>query len=1042
MSTFEGEALAKPMAQMAVGTISEKSRENWPAAKIRDTFVGFFVEKHGHTHWPSSSVVPHEDPTLLFANAGMNQYKSVFLGAFLADGSLPRKIVPTTNRWPRLPRTAGIGTVDPNTSMAKLKRAANSQKCIRAGGKHNDLDDVGKDLYHHTFFEMLGNWSFGDYFKEQAIAMAWECLTVAFGLDPDRLYVTYFGGDELRAPGVPSDEETRRIWLKYVPAERVLPFDCGDNFWEMGDTGPCGPCTEIHYDRIGGRDAAHLVNLDDPNVLEIWNNVFIQYNRDASGLKSLPNQHVDTGMGFERLASILQGQMSNYDTDVFTPLFAAIQELSGFATPYRGRVGAEDTGTIDMAYRVVADHVRTLSFAIADGAVPDALGRGYVLRRILRRAVWYSQRFLGVKASDGPFVARVVDALVATLGGAFPELARGRDTIVRVLEGEERDFNRTIDKGARFFSKKADALQKDSTQVFAGVDAFHLSGSLGFPLDLTQIMAEERGMTVDVEGYHAALAFEKESNASALAARKARRSGAIDLTMAAEQTAAMADSGISTTVTDAKYVWNERLSAKVLAIFLGRGAGPKGDGFVDFLTGDEPVAGLVLDATSFYAEMGGQTFDTGSLMVDDEAAVFVEDVQVYGGYVVHIGSPNVALKVGDAVACSVDYDRRTKIAPNHTMTHVLNFALREVLLGGAKAANKAAEDGVAKCVQRGSFVDAERLRFDFSWDAPLEADQLAAVEAIVCGVVSRGVPVDARDVPLSSAMAIGALRAMKGESYPDPVRVVAVGAAVGAIVGAPDADAWDGLSIELCGGTHISNTSEAVGFALLEETGISKGVRRIVGCTREFAAAAHAHAQALREQLAVLQSMPLRTEADVEAFQAAHKAVRADVDAHDMPAHEKKKGRDALADLAAGPLKDAQKRFADARAAAASAAFEKLADASAALDDAKAFAVARIDFGSDAKLWQTLQKAVLSKRAPKASFCVVTQDSGKLVVFTNVTDAHLAAGLDAREWCKAAADAAGTGKGGGKPNAANMIVAGDGADAAVAAAKAFAASKL
>jgi alanyl-tRNA synthetase len=302
MADFEKKTAALSLKERVPNT-----PEGWPAAKIRDTFVDYF-KANQHTHRPSSSVVPHDDPTLLFANAGMNQYKSIFLG-----------------------------TVDPKTKMATLKRACNSQKCIRAGGKHNDLDDVGKDLYHHTFFEMLGNWSFGDYFKEEAIAMAWKCLTEEFQLDPDRLYVTYFGGDAIKAPGVPSDEETKRIWLKYVPAARILPFDAGDNFWEMGDVGPCGPCTEIHYDRIGGRDAAYLVNMDDPDVLEIWNNVFIQYNRDAHGLKTLPAQHVDTGMGFERLASILQGKMSNYDTDVFTPLFEEIQKVSASRRPTAAR---------------------------------------------------------------------------------------------------------------------------------------------------------------------------------------------------------------------------------------------------------------------------------------------------------------------------------------------------------------------------------------------------------------------------------------------------------------------------------------------------------------------------------------------------------------------------------------------------------------------------------------------------------------------------------------------------------------------------------
>jgi len=974
--------------------------EGWPQKKIRDTFVGYFKSQQ-HTHWPSSSVVPHEDPTLLFANAGMNQYKSIFLG-----------------------------TIDPATKMASLKRACNSQKCIRAGGKHNDLDDVGKDLYHHTFFEMLGNWSFGDYFKEEAIRMAWECLTVEFQLDPDRLYVTYFGGDEKNAPGVPSDEETRRIWLKYVPAERVLPFDCGDNFWEMGDTGPCGPCTEIHYDRIGGRDAAHLVNLDDPDVLEIWNNVFIQYNRDRFGLKALPSQHVDTGMGFERLASILQGKLSNYDTDVFTPLFEEIRKVSGMAAAYAGRIGDADVDTVDMAYRVVADHVRTLSFAIADGAVPDALGRGYVLRRVLRRAVWYGQRFLG--APKG-FVYKLVPKLCEVLGDAFPELRRARDTIMAVLEGEERDFNRTIDKGAKFFSKRADALA--AGEAFPGKDAFHLSGSLGFPLDLTEIMAEERGLVVDAAGYDAARAEERDKNAAALAKRKAARSSGADMTMAAEQTAALASAGAPKTDQGDKYEWNARPSRKVVALYSGRGGGPEGDGMVDAVHPETtPVVGVVLDGTSFYAEMGGQVYDTGALAVGEDPVLRVEDVQIYGGYVVHVGAPLRALKVGDVVECRVDYDRRTKVAPNHTMTHVLNFALREVLLGGrAGAEADAAEAGVERVAQRGSHVDDERLRFDFSWDAPLTAAQLLAVERLVNENIDAGLAVDARETPLEDAMAVGALRAMKGEAYPDPVRVVAVGGSVGDIVRAPAAEKWNGLSVELCGGTHLRNTRDAVGFALLEESGIAKGVRRIVAATRERAAAAKAAAADLKERLAKLERSDPATAEDVAALAEAIKALRTDVDAAVAPQHAKMQARDALAALVAGPLKKAQKADAKKKADAAAGAFE----AAAAGAGTKA-SCHRIDFGCDAKLWQKLQKATLAKKAPDASFLVLSADAGKFAVYASVSKAHADAGLDARAWCAAAADAAGGGKGGGKPNLANMIVLADPSkiDAALAAAKA------
>jgi len=1000
MSSFD--ATTKKTAALSLGGARvPNTPEGWPAAKIRDTFVEYF-KANQHTHWPSSSVVPHDDPTLLFANAGMNQYKSIFLG-----------------------------TVDPKTKMATLKRACNSQKCIRAGGKHNDLDDVGKDLYHHTFFEMLGNWSFGDYFKEEAIAMAWKCLTEEFQLDPDRLYVTYFGGDAIKAPGVPADEETKRIWLKYVPASRILPFDAGDNFWEMGDVGPCGPCTEIHYDRIGGRDAASLVNMDDPDVLEIWNNVFIQYNRDAHGLKTLPAQHVDTGMGFERLASILQGKMSNYDTDVFTPLFDEIQKVSGQPRAYGGKIGDADVGTIDMAYRVVADHVRTLSFAVADGAVPDALGRGYVLRRVLRRAVWYGQHFLG--APKG-FVYKIVPKLCEVMGDAFPELRRARDTIMAVLEGEERDFNRTIDKGAKYFAKKAEGLARGA--AFPGSDAFVLSGSLGFPLDLTEIMAEERGLTVDAAGYHAALKEEQDKNAAALAKRKALRSAGADTSMAAEQTAALKAAGVPQTDASAKYVWNERPEATIVALYAGKGGGPKGDGLIASCDPSTPVVGVLLDATSFYAEMGGQTYDSGFLLSEaDEKLAQVDDVQVYGGYVVHVGAPLKPLKIGDRVRCAVDYDRRTRVAPNHTMTHVLNFALREVLLGGlAGARADFAKSGVDKCAQRGSYVDDEKLRFDFAWDAPLTADQLGEVERLVNETVDAGLVVDAREVPLDQAMAVDALRAMKGEAYPDPVRVVSVGAAVPAVVERPTDPKFGGLSIELCGGTHLRNTKDAVGFALLEEQGIAKGVRRVVAATREKAAAAKAAATDVRERLAMLEAMPLGTPAELSAAEDAHKALKLDVDKAVIPQHEKMRARDALQALLMGAIKGAQKAAQQKKADAAVGAFEALA-----AGNPSGATAARVDFGADGKLWQKLQKSTLAKKAPDGSFLVLSSGGDKFGVYCSTTKAS---GIDAREWCKAACDAAGGGKGGGKPNAANMIVLDvAGIDAALAAAKAYVAGK-
>ena len=408
--------------------------------------------------------MPLSDPTLLFTNAGMNQYKSIFLG-----------------------------TVDRDSDFAKLKRAANSQKCIRAGGKHNDLDDVGKDSYHHTFFEMLGNWSFGDYFKEDAIKFSWELLTKVYGLQPDRLYVTYFEGKA--DAGLDPDTEARDFWLKQgVPEDHILTGDMKDNFWEMGDQGPCGPCSEIHYDRIGGRNASDLVNQDDPNVIEIWNNVFIQYNREPDkSLKSLPNKHIDTGMGFERLVSILQNKPSNYDTDVFTPLFARIQEVTG-AREYQGKFGAEDADGVDTAYRVVADHVRLLTFAISDGGVPNNVGRGYVVRRVLRRGARYARKYFDTNI--GNFFSKLVPTLVEQMGDMFPEIKKKQEEVKEILDEEEVSFAKTLDRGETMFGKYAQNCKDNGTKTLAGADVWRLYDTYGFPVDLTRLMCEEHGLEI------------------------------------------------------------------------------------------------------------------------------------------------------------------------------------------------------------------------------------------------------------------------------------------------------------------------------------------------------------------------------------------------------------------------------------------------------------------------------------------------------------------------------------------------------------------
>ncbi|KAK7341334.1 hypothetical protein VNO80_24260 [Phaseolus coccineus] len=698
-------SLNYPSTSVAAMLGAETRDVEWPAKRVRDTFMSFFEDRN-HVNWKSSPVVPFDDPTLLFANAGMNQYKPIYLG-----------------------------TADPNTGLSKLSRAYNTQKCIRAGGKHNDLDDVGKDTYHHTFFEMLGNWSFGDYFKPEAISWAWELLTEVYKLPSDCLYATYFGGDD--KAGLAPDLEARDIWLKFLPPGRVLPFGCKDNFWEMGDTGPCGPCTEIHFDRIGNRDAASLVNNDDPTCIEIWNVVFIQFNREADGsLKPLLAKHVDTGLGFERLISILQNKMSNYDTDLFLPIFDGIQMATGART-YSGKVGADDVDNVDMAYRVVADHIRTLSFAIADGSRPGNDGQGF---------------FNGL-----------VSVVVNVMGDVFPELKQHEAHIRNVIEEEEESFGRTLIKG----------IEKFETAVRH--EAFVLWDTFGFPLDLTQLMAEEKGLVVDIKGFDTAMEAARERSRSA---QTKQVGGAI--VMDADATSALHKRGISPTDDSFKYGWFKDHESVVQAIYTG-------SEFVDTInTGDD--IGLVLESTSFYAEQGGQIFDTGSL-----EGIFgsfqVHNTQVYGGFVLHIGN-GTGISVGDKVVCKVDYGRRAIIAPNHTCTHMLNFALREVLGNHVD--------------QKGSIVLPEKLRFDFSHGKPVDADNLRRIESIVNEQIKAELDVSAKEVTLAEAKRINGLRAVFGEVYPDPVRVVSIGQKVEDLLSDPENEKWLSISSELCGGEYCS----------------------------------------------------------------------------------------------------------------------------------------------------------------------------------------------------------------------------------------------
>ena len=720
------------------------------------------------------------------------------------------------------------GTIDPAAPLAKLTRAANSQKCIRAGGKHNDLEDVGKDVYHHTFFEMLGNWSFGDYFKKEAIEMAWNLLTNIYGMPAERLYVTYFGGDERF--GLPVDLEARDLWIAVgVAPARVLPFGMKENFWEMGETGPCGPCSEIHFDRIGdGRDASAMVNRDDPDALEIWNLVFMQYNREADGsLRPLPAKHVDTGAGLERVTSVLQCRRSNYDTDVFAPIFAAIQAATG-QRPYAGKVGREaDIEGIDMAYRVVADHIRTLTFAIADGGVPSNEGRGYVLRRILRRAIRYAHE----KLNAGPGVfASLVDVVVQHFSGAFPELARSPQTIKDVLLEEEAQFRKTLERGLQQFRRFVSS--QGSGKAISGADAWRLYDTYGFPVDLVRILADEAGMAVDEEAY---AACQEAARQQSRAGNKASVGDAvvIDVHLAAEL-----ENSWRVAPTDDSPKYSKSLLESYIVAFVVNGKLAKTAG------GSNGTAiGVVLDRTCFYAEEGGQLYDHGSLTVDGQCQFDVEAVRVAGGYVLHVGHFRYGhAAVGDAVIGAFDEQRRRSLRLNHTATHALNYALR-------KAAAAASPEDPVEIEQRGSLVAPDRLRFDFNHRVGLTNEQLSAIEAEVNAMIDARLPVDRRSVPLADARRIRGLRAVFGETYPDPVRVVTIGVPVDQILSNPESDKWTQYSVELCGGTHVENTADMRRFVLTSEATIAKGTRRIVAVTGDEAL------QAERDQSRLLKAV-------------------------------------------------------------------------------------------------------------------------------------------------------------------------------------------
>ena len=656
--------------------------------EIRQTFLDFFASK-GHTIVPSAPMVVKNDPTLMFTNAGMNQFKDWFLG----------------------------------NEPARYKRVADSQKCLRVSGKHNDLEEVGHDTYHHTMFEMLGNWSFGDYFKKEAIQWGWELLTEVFKLDKNRLYATVFEGSE--SDGVPMDEEARQEWLKYLPESHIILGNKHDNFWEMGDTGPCGPCSEIHIDLRSDEERAKvdgvtLVNQGHHLVIEIWNLVFMQFNRKANGsLEPLPAKHVDTGMGFECLCMALQGKQSNYDTDVFTGMIDAISALSGRKYEPENEIG--------VAMRVIADHIRAISFSIADGQLPSNVKAGYVIRRILRRAVRYGYTFLGFKE---PFLCRLVPNLVAQMGDAFPELRKQNDLIVRVIKEEEEAFLRTLDKGIKLMdnimAKSAD------TKRISGVDAFTLYDTYGFPIDLSELIARENGYTIDLDAFNVELGKQKE---------RARNATAIE---AGDWMSVGKD-----TVTE--FVGYDTLEADVNIVR-----------YRTVKVKNKEQIQLVFDRTPFYGEMGGEVGDSGWIIAGGEKIAIVNTIKE-NGLPIHIAE-RLPEDLQATFKAQVDAERRICIQNNHSATHLLHAALRRVLGSHVE--------------QKGSFVGPESFRFDFSHYEKMSHDQINEVERLVNKMIRQNDPLqEFRDVPIEEARGMGAM-ALFGEKYGNSVRVIKFGDSV------------------------------------------------------------------------------------------------------------------------------------------------------------------------------------------------------------------------------------------------------------------------
>ena len=706
------------------------------SSEIRQQFLDFFKSK-GHQIVPSAPIVVKNDPTLMFTNAGMNQFKDYFLG----------------------------------NQMAPFKRIADTQKCLRVSGKHNDLEEVGVDTYHHTMFEMLGNWSFGDYFKAEAIAWSWELLTEVYKLDKSRLYVSVFEGDEKE--GIPASKIALEEWRKLIDDENHIVYgNKKDNFWEMGDVGPCGPCTEIHVDMRPDEERAmipghKLVNADHPQVIEIWNNVFIQYNRKKDGtLEELPSRHVDTGMGFERLVRVIQGKTSNYDSDVFTPTIELTEKITALKYDFSDSKKA-------IAFRVIADHIRAISFTIADGQLPASNGAGYVIRRILRRAVRYYFSFLNYKQ---PLLHQLVPLIADQFANVFPELKKQEEFVKKVILEEENGFLRTLDGGLK---KLDEILNREGAneQSISGIEAFELSDTYGFPIDLTQLIAHENNISVDVRGFEEELQKQKD---------RSRKAAVVDTDdwIELDATATCTSSAYTKTETTTKVIKYRKVSAKGKTQYQ-----------------------IVLEETPFYAESGGQVGDTGSLTptLSQGEGIKITDTKKENALIIHFVDELPEDLSGEVVA-KIDASRRRKITRHHSVTHLMQAAMREVL--GSHVA------------QKGSLNTDENLRFDFSHFAKVTDEEIAQIEKIVNRKIRQNIPVIIKEMPKDEAMKLGAM-ALFGEKYGDTVRVVIMD---------------ENFSIELCGGTHVINTGELNLFKIISESAVAAGVRRfeaLAGCKAE-----------------------------------------------------------------------------------------------------------------------------------------------------------------------------------------------------------------